>query len=200
MVLGESHYSDRHSAGEVVPDMTEWVVNAYFSGDADPASKRFCSRVAELIRPLAQVGAARKDIWNSLVFYNYIPVVLTDGPRKEEPTREQWAAGCDYFFKVMMDREAEAVIVLGDRLWHNMEASHEPFETFDVNGRERWLRRYFLHGSAERSPYRTLTAHVPHPTGSYGFSPSRWRGVALHLRARAIAERRRTGTPLEGLA
>ena len=60
MVLGESHYSSHHEPGSVAPEMTEWVVDAYFSGDADGAIKQFCSRIAELVRPAARDGATRR--------------------------------------------------------------------------------------------------------------------------------------------
>jgi hypothetical protein len=200
MVLGESHYSTHHEVGSVVPDMTEWVVREYLDGDARPAVKRFCTVVADTIRSVAKEGATSQDIWRSIVFYNYVPVVLADGPRKQPPTLEQWNAGRGPFFEVIRECEVEAALVLGGRLWDNMEASHDPPETFLLGKEERWMRRYYLHGSAERSPYRTLTASIPHPTGSFGFSADRWSGVAKHLRDRAIEERRRTGTPLEGLA
>jgi len=199
MVLGESHYSDHHEVGSVVPDMTEWVVGAYLSDCAPASVKRFFTVVADVLRPVARAGAAPRDIWRSLVFYNYVPVVLADGPRKQPPTPAQWGAGRDPFFQVVRSCEVEAVLVLGGRLWDSMEASHEPPETFRLGGAERWMRRYYLHGSAERSPYRTLAASIPHPTGSFGFSARRWDAVARHLRHRVIEERRRTDTPLEGL-
>lgn len=199
MVLGESHYSNHHEVGSVVPDMTEWIVREYLDGVAQASVKRFCTVVADVRRPVAKVGAAPRDIWRSLAFYNYVPVVLADGPRKQPPTPEQWAAGRDPFFHVIRSCEVEAALVLGRRLWDSMEASHEPPEKFKVGEAERWMRRYYLHNSAERSPYRALAANIPHPTGSFGFSARRWGGVARHLRDRVIEERQRTDTPLEGL-
>lgn len=196
LVLGESHYSDIHEVGSVVPDMTEWMASRYLSGEIDAAAKRFCTRIANTLAPAARPGSSANDIWESIVFYNFIPVVLAEGAHAERPTDELWRQGRQPFMQVLRRVEAEAVLVLGNTLWHHMEWSHDqPAPSYGLEGETRSARRYTLHEPPMTGTRRAVAAHVPHPTGSRGFSPARWAGVVEYLVAEIRAARALHGDP-----
>ena len=85
MILGESHYHDKEPIETEVPDMTEHVVDRYLRGDRYHA---FLSKIERLL-----VGDRQSwrptDFWNSVVFYNYIPVVAANEAR-QAPPEELW--------------------------------------------------------------------------------------------------------------
>lgn len=203
MVVGESHYSSDHSVGSVVPDMTQWAVEHYLNGGLAPQAKGFFTRVGGLLAarrgPSSDTEEApphgneiddRVAIWSSIVFYNYVPVVVADGPRIR-PTQAMWDAGREPFFEVMRRSQAEAVLVLGEALWNNMPASDEPAYTFDFEGQPKWARRYSLSGSGD-VPNRVTATYINHPS-SHGWSGTRWRPVVDFLFLAIEAERARTG-------
>lgn len=57
-------------------------------------------------------------IWNSVLFYNYLQVLLS-GPR-EAGTDRQYADSADAFYEVLNRYRPEIIIVWGKRVWQHL--------------------------------------------------------------------------------
>ena len=184
MLLGESHYGDAHEVGAQDPLMTQWVVRHYLNGGLASQAKGFFTKVAALLAGSTKAADGeeldREAIWSSVMFYNYVPVVVANSPGVR-PTPEMWAGGQEPFLKVIEQNEVEAVLVLGKQLWDNMPPSDEPATTFDFEGSQKWVRRYLFHGRPERGLQRVIATHINHPSGSRGWTGARWLPVVDHL-------------------
>ena len=176
-----------------MPDLTQRVVEDYLKGELKPEAKGFFTRIGRLLTERDAGGEPKlyepEALWSSIVFYNFVPVIVGQRP-KVRPTGEMWEAGAKPFLHVLKECEAEAVLVLGKELWHKMPVSHEPARYFDFEKSSRAARRYFLHGSAERSPYRVTATYIDHPS-SFGWESGRWRPVVDYLLASIEEDRAR---------
>ena len=129
MVLGDSHYG-----AEFSPDITKDVLNRYL--DVTHEREGWMNTFTKFERSLVNMATTREDshvIWNSLLFYNYLQVLL-DGPR-EAGTAEQYANSANAFFNVLEEYKPEVLIVWGMRLWNVLpEANWEKGEEINVEG------------------------------------------------------------------
>lgn len=126
MVLGESHYCDENctdcgklSSHRKCANFTKNVVNDYL--DQRKERKSWMNTLVKFERSL--VGhttnwAERKDIWHSLLFFNYLQVAM-DTPRKAG-TKEQYDYACKVFYDVIDKYKPQYIIVWGDRLWNSL--------------------------------------------------------------------------------
>lgn len=187
MILGESHYHESAPVGSDVPDMTNDIVNEHISGKS---SYMFLGKIERLVSG-RDVSQERCRFWNSVVFYNYIPVVAANAPRTAPPLA-LWGGNAPELFKGLVKAvEAEAVLVCGTTLWRRMAPGMvERKEAFKAGGRTWREREYEV-----AMPYRAVAAHIPHPTGSRGWSYDRCEPVVKHLRARTVEIRAETGAP-----
>ncbi len=123
LVLGESHYSSKHSVGQVYPPMTHEVMQHYLAGN----HLRFFANVAAAVSGLSQAKAGRSkhyQLWQSMAFYNYIPVTVADSARKFD--ERFWELGTQEFEKVLEDLRPDAVVVCGYRLFPRVLRRHVP--------------------------------------------------------------------------
>ena len=155
LVLGESHYSDKHPIGEVYPPMTHDVMRHYLAGN----HLRFFANVAAAVsgRSQAEVGRSNHhQLWQSMAFYNYIPVTVASSARKFD--ERFWELGTQEFEKVLDDHRPDAVIVCGYRLFPRVLRRHVPGFTGDpwkfdqdivqLGGSSRPLALRMMHPSA----------------------------------------------------
>lgn len=173
MILGEAHYSDKIPIGEPVPEgftrnVIEWYVRGGFK---ERRGETFFNRVERLVSRKLQSGLSsteRSDFWNSVTFYNYIPVIAAQKPN-ERPQDWMWQNEAPSAFrKLVQATEAEIILVCGTILWRKKifdvaipdayQAAGRGFEAHEINGSER---------------YGAVAAHIPHPTGSRGWSYDR---------------------------
>ena len=176
MILGESHYHDEAPVGTDIPDLTEWVVNSYLE---DGRMYPFISKLEGLVMTGRQARTPR-DVWNSLVFYNYVPVVAANRAR-QRPPEELWDGSAPQLFSDVVKRvEAEAILVCGTTLWRRMtKGLGERNDAYEAGGRKWREREYEV-----ALPHRAVAAHIPHPSG-WGWSYERCTPVIHHLRRRA---------------
>ena len=128
MILGESHYCEEGCEdcgnARVHPEccaFTNGVVSDYLNESLE--RQRWMSTYLKFERSL--VGhetdwAERKNIWNSVVFYNYLQAAM-GGPR-EAGTNRQYEEAAEPFFEVLEQYRPQYVIVWGSRLWGYMPA------------------------------------------------------------------------------
>lgn len=124
MVLGESHYCEEGCAdcGNLAnhrecATFTSGVLVDYL--DENRPRERWMNTFLKFERSL--VGhetdwAERKQIWNSLMFYNYLQVAM-GGPRKAG-TNEQYEHASHVFYDVIDKYLPQYIIVWGSRLWN----------------------------------------------------------------------------------
>ncbi len=114
MVLGDSHYGSVPQ-----PNITQDVMVWYL--DQNVEREGWMNTFLKFERSLVNRETTPKDsceIWNSLLFYNYLQVLL-DGPR-EAGTEQQYRDSSGAFFQVLDRYMPDIIIVWGKRLWKNL--------------------------------------------------------------------------------
>lgn len=129
LVLGDSHYGSEPS-----PNITRDVINRYLYANAE--HEGWMNTFTKFERSLVNKETNRQDsqmIWNSLMFYNYLQVLL-DGPRAAG-TPEEYAQSAGAFFEVLEKYKPQILIVWGKRLWNMLpESNWEDGEDISVDG------------------------------------------------------------------
>jgi hypothetical protein len=165
LVLGESHYCGNPEAiGSCDPDVTTEVVEEL----ALAGSHRFFTNITQVLtgRKKWQLTSTElSGLWDSLVFYNYIPMYVAAGPRVR-PSAKMFQRGAEPFFQLIADLRPEAVLVCGFALWWWVLTGWPGFA-----GDPAKLDFHQL-GPA-------LAARMMHP--SAGFSSDAWRPTVLAL-------------------
>lgn len=172
LVVGESHYGTGAKVGTAVPDLTNEVVTKYQSGEwSIPLLTKTISVITG--RPASEMGYRWvREAWNDLAFYNYIPVLVAEGPRAFESSL--WSLGGAEFESVLADLKPDMIIALGYRLWDNALHRHSAKDS-DAST---------AHSSAIKCGEREIpTLRIMHPSAP-GFS-----GVRLHAQFLEVASK-----------
>lgn len=129
LVLGESHYVGddgvddfKNGDNEDWADFTRNVVNDYLG---DTIRERWMNTFIKFERSLYGDTTDRmdsKNIWNHLVFYNYIQVPLT-GPRLVAK-HEDYTNASEPFFDLLSTLKPDIIIVWGNRLYHRLPSDN----------------------------------------------------------------------------
>lgn len=140
LVLGESHYGMTEDSG---PGFTQKIIreNAYVPGFA------FFSKLTNVLRGRIDwpTDKERREIWQHVAFYNFVQEFVGGGSRIA-PTPAMWQAAQAPFLEVVRALEPDVILVLGARLWQNVDALPP---TFPVE----WCR-------------------ITHPSGGMAYEPS----------------------------
>jgi hypothetical protein len=131
LVVGESHHSAEHEICAVVPDMTRETMKLYGSGERARWMRTFDNMAwavsGKSASDLEQDGQRGEfEVWNSMAFYNYIPMVLANYSRSQRPTAEQFKAGKEPFEKLLADLRPEVLLVWGFQLFPWLVKNHSP--------------------------------------------------------------------------
>lgn len=165
MVLGDSHYGSVPKS-----DITQEVLGWYL--DPNVEREGWMSTFLKFERSLVGHETNHEEtirIWNSVLFYNYLQVLLS-GPR-EAGTDQQYKDSAGAFFQVLEQYRPDVIIVWGKRLWTKL-----PWEGWTEC---RQLR--FDGYSVDNGTYTLSNGHkvrcfcVYHP--SVGYSWDWWYGV-----------------------
>jgi hypothetical protein len=166
LVLGESHHCKyAHEIGTTQPETTREVVQKYTL----EKRHRFFTNITQVIsgKKRWQLDAGELDsLWNSICFYNYVPVFVADGPRIR-PTPDMFRLGAEPFMRVLRKLEPDAILVCGFQLW--WWVLNDLPDGFSGTPRE--IRSYRI-GPA-------LAVPIKHP--STAFSSTQWRPVVASL-------------------
>lgn len=155
LILGESHYTENIDfIAKCDPEDTENVVN-YLAIDT---RYRFFTTLSKLITGVAHgqwSDDENRDFWQSVAFYNFIPVFLPKGGR---PDNKTWISGAGPFNQVLAETKPDTIIVCGLELWW-------------------WVMNSLPGGTTDNDPNRGIGGigtgigvRIPHPTGSRGKS------------------------------
>lgn len=196
-ILGEAHYHDQAPVGALIPEMTNDVVSRYLN-DQLGSNATFFRRVERLASKRFSEGLTkqeRHDFWHSVIFSNYIPVVAGSGPG-DRPSEELWngVAGPEFVENVKRT-EAEIVLVCGTELWRRKKFHHAIPAAYRVAE-----RAYEAHEIRWSDDWYAVAAHIPHPSGSRGWSYERCNPVIDFLfssmNTRRLAKNIGSATPL----
>jgi hypothetical protein len=185
LILGESHY---RSPDDKSPE--EWTtIEALKQGRH---TYRYWTRLSGLVggyQPPHQV-----DIWDSVVFYNYVQHVVGTEPR-QRPSERMWTSEqtLDGFREVLRVANPERILVVGKRNWEMMAGGTEffpkhppiPEEKFKLP--RRWRDRdgvnQIAYWYSTTAGHYALCAPIYHPAYPKGFhSDDTSKIVALLLR------------------
>lgn len=117
LVLGESHYCNENElekVGTCDPGFTQMVVNMHAFKRGAPFFTKLTQVVAG--QTWGEIETVR-SLWNSIAFYNYVPVFVATRPQVR-PKDEMFRAGREPFQDVLRDLEPEAILVTGYELWN----------------------------------------------------------------------------------
>lgn len=173
LVVGESHHAEEHEIGTTVPDMTQDVLLAYASDKRAPWM-RTLDNFAWAVSGTGPSGHARDEkrselsTWNSLAFYNYIPVVLAKGARSNRPTASQYRSAKEPFEQVIRDLKPDVLLVWGYTLFPWIIHNH--FNEYD--GDPWWFKGEWIDLPREPS---LRAVRLLHP--STAFSWVKWHAV-----------------------
>jgi hypothetical protein len=160
LILGESAYYDTE-VGTSPSEMIRDAVVAYLHHDTAHYGP-FHSKITTLLINKGHhwevTDAERKEIWDSVILWNYVTVVVGGGPRIR-PTAEMFKSARPHFDLVLREYNPEAILVCGYDTWGWLmhDQSDYPGRSWDVPVRP-------LHPIG-----KAVAARIRHPSGR-GFS------------------------------
>lgn len=171
MVLGTRHYCEKKT--DELLDFTEYVIDKFlnyrkYRSDFEKWMNQFTAFERSMVNKETNANDS-KEIWNSLLFYNYIQDVLKD--KNEIPTEEQYKRSESPFFDVLNKYQPDCCIVWGIILWSNLpQKGCVEQETIDVNENKHYVRKYII-DSGRKVPF--LCVHSP----ARGYNWNYWYNV-----------------------
>jgi hypothetical protein len=178
MILGEAHYSKDYPIGADVPEMTQGVIQMHLSGHLGRNSL-FFKRVERLMTGSWRNESGEFDkaaFWQSVIFQNYVPVIAGTKPR-DRPATWMWAGRAEEEYRANVKKhEVEIVLVCGTELWRK-----KPFDVAQAGAYAAAGRTFEAHELNYADQYGAIAAHIPHPSGSRGWTYDRCDPVARHL-------------------
>jgi hypothetical protein len=175
LVVGESHHSLEHPVNSVVPDLTQRVMEHYRQTQERGKWMRTLDNIAWTLSGhkrsdlVASVHRGEFSVWQSVAFYNYVPVILADSARSNRPTAKHFQLAVEPFEKVLRVLNPEVLIICGYGLFPNVIRNHWPTslaKPWDFSGE-------FL--DVLRDDQKIRCIRMLHPSTS--FSHSRWHTV-----------------------
>jgi hypothetical protein len=186
MILGEAHYSEHHPVGEYFPNLTKEVITSLLAGQLGRKAL-FFRRVERLLTGCLPKGKApsAEAIWSSLIFQNFVPVIAGKKP-KDRPAPWMWKVQAhDDLRRTVKEKEVEIVLVCGTELWRE-----KPFDIAFPDAYAAAGRTFEAHELTYAETFNALAAHIPHPSGSRGWTYGRCE-PAVQFLLRSINGRRR---------
>ena len=165
MVLGESHYCADES--DAVPQLTINIIHHILNPNNE--HEGFMNTYTKFGRALAgkeQYDKDREAMWNSVVFYNFVQVPISEA--RKAPEKQVFVAAESPFFTVLEQYRPDCVIVWGSRLYNNLP--RKGYQTEDLvlsDGK-----------SIETWAYKLASGHIvyllpiTHPSAA--FTPEYW--------------------------
>jgi hypothetical protein len=177
LILGESHHADDpNQPRSITIDVTRMYVTGNYTQKT--LNGRFWTTIASTVTGQPYWEVDRREFWESVAFYNYVPGIVGDYSRIR-PTDQLWLLGREPFLEVLEKLLPGWILVLGSELWSRLPSDGGPGPTLMFEGatRDTW---WYPAGSAQRS----LAMGIPHPV-SFGFSWRKW-----HPWVRALMNRK----------
>ncbi|MDI9604169.1 MAG: hypothetical protein QM305_02385 [Bacteroidota bacterium] len=167
MALGESHYCA--TPKDAVADLTSNVVNYYLSQEREHEGwmNTYTRFASALMSGKMQSRAERLEVWNKILFYNYVQVPIS--ATRVAPTSEQFATGEKPFFELLEQYKPHRILVWGKRLYNNLPQQGDELPGIELpNGKSIEVWGYSL---PDGSVVKLLP--ITHPSAPT-FSPSEW--------------------------
>lgn len=166
LVLGESHYGD----GEPSPDTTVRVFEEYLGcPETVPSYLQSFHKFERSLVGTKTDSQQRHQIWDSLLFYNFVQEVSTDAPRQTLGVKNP-RQSAEAFFEVLETYRPEYIIAWGYRLWDKLltTESWEWGEEIVVDGLPAIRFGYYTLSDGTR----IKAIPIKHP--SAGYSWAKW--------------------------
>lgn len=180
LVLGESHYcGNEECQGKCgfrafpeggCEDFTDKVIKYYLSGRTDKWTPTFRKFERSLVNKETTIEESN-EIWQSLAFYNYLQIAMTDTRQGGE--YEDYQEAGQAFFEVCEKLLPDLIIVWGTgRLYNNMDMVNTSWES----GKELIVDEYSVPNGYYILPNgkKIRVVAVWHPSTSRGYSWDWW--------------------------
>lgn len=117
LVLGESHYCE--NAKDAVSSLTIDIIKDLFDENSfhEPYKNTY-TKFAKALEGGDIDLLGKKRIWNSIAFYNYVQVPISEA--RKAPTAAEFRGAEEAFFQVLEQLQPDYVIVWGQRLYDNL--------------------------------------------------------------------------------
>lgn len=170
LVLGESHYCDEELSDEELSSFTRDVLDCYLnSKERYSWMSTFVKFERALFNKVTNIEDS-KNIWNHLIFYNYLQRPLR-GTRMAGDLKD-YKDATDPFFAILMQYQPDYIIVWGRRLFDNLPYENgedgEYMPSIDMNS---W--------SYQIADHMIKVLPIYHP--SVGFSWDYWHEVIVEF-------------------
>jgi hypothetical protein len=186
MVLGEAHYSQHHDVGAYVPSLTQEVVSLHLARKLGRKSL-FFTRVERLLTGSNEPSEppSPEAVWSSLVFLNFVPVIVGSKSR-DRPAPWMWEGRShEVLRRTVKNKEVEVILVCGTELWRKKPSDVVFPASYAAAG-----KTFEAHELTYADQINALAAHIPHPSGSRGWTYERCE-PAVQFLLRSINDRRR---------
>lgn len=172
LILGESHYCDELCADCGMPchkaecgNFTTNVMQRFLYRSS--SYERWMSTFTKFERSLVNRFTdeeQRREIWDSVLFYNYLQVAMTEA--REKGNDEDYVRAGTTFFEVLDTYRPEYIIVWGYRLWNYLPGGKRWAwnEDLIVEGEPIKNGSYLL---ADNTHVKTIA--VKHPSTGYAW-------------------------------
>lgn len=178
LVLGESHYCDQcklstKGCGIRCPNYTsechDFTINKLHEYlDRDKGFDHWMRTYTKFERSLINAETnvhIRRDIWDSVMFYNYLQVAMPE-PRQKGNDSDYIRAQND-FFHVLEIHRPEYIIVWGMRLWNDLPGGPSWTGNDHLHIGDRTIPHgYYL--LSDQTPVRAMA--IQHPSTGYAWS------------------------------
>lgn len=117
LVLGESHYCENEK--DAIPSLTIDIIKDLFDENSlhEPYKNTY-TKFAKALEGSDINFQDKKRIWNSVAFYNYVQVPISEA--RKSPTSEQFKGAEEAFFQVLEQLQPDYVLAWGQRLYDNL--------------------------------------------------------------------------------
>lgn len=117
IVLGESHYCA--SVKDAIPELTINIIKDLFDPNSEHEGyKNTYTKFERALTGKPLSFAEKEEIWNSVLFYNYVQVPLSGA--RIAPTSEEFASSETAFFEILEEYQPDYLLVWGQRLYKNL--------------------------------------------------------------------------------
>lgn len=175
LILGESHYccspeECKKCLEDGVCTLTQDVIKQQFEGDVKKIP--IYTKLAKLFVQKDVISIEeKKAFWDSVAFYNYIQISVSDSPRVA-PTLEMWLNSEAQFHETMEKLEPDFLLIIGCRLWENLPGQEvKDWKNGPVIQTEAIKESTWYYQGKRKSTLSLTINHPSSPRFSYDYIP-----------------------------
>ncbi len=166
LVVGESHYEwCKLCLDQKIPrdaDLTVYCIAERLVQMGTRGLSRHWGVIENAFLGAEATLIERRQFWHSIAYYNFLQMIVGDGPRV--PVKPSlWSDACVPFLAVVEALRPNLIAVAGRRVWHQLPPEYSVLPTLHAAGKALDRRSYHLCSGRD-----VLTVSIPHPSRGLG--------------------------------